>query len=181
MTSVMQITTALASHGFATPSESLALSHPVLFVTTKPQPVSCLVEPEEDRRAAHGISARMGQTRARFMITGKRYRPHALSRARSHPSHNWTLLKMMFALIRIACFVTGLLLLRQAYLFSPWHSQFPFGNYMCFAFACAAVLSLWASLRIHMSRERRMIITAAVSGVILAWLFGAGGISLQVA
>src|SRR5205823_5666560 len=92
MTSVTPITTALTNHGLVTSSESLALSHPVPFVTKKPQTVSSLVE-QEDRVAAHGISARMGQTRARFMITGKTYRPHASSRARSHRSHNGTLLK----------------------------------------------------------------------------------------
>jgi len=79
-------------------------------------------------------------------------------------------------LVRIGCLAVGLLLMWKAYLFSPWHEPFPFGNFMCSALACASLLSFWAAFRIHRRLERRAIIAAAAVGLVLAWLSSTGGV-----
>ena len=82
--------------------------------------------------------------------------------------------------VKIGCLGAGILLLWIAYLFSPWHEEFPFGNYMCLALACAGILSFWGAFRIHKRFERRAIVAGAVTGLILACVSRFAGILFEV-
>lgn len=88
---------------------------------------------------------------------------------------------MGLIIARIACLAISVLLFWKAYLFSPWHEPFPFGNYMCSALAWAGILFLWAGFRVHKPFERKAIAIGIVTGLILGWLFSRAGILFEMA
>jgi hypothetical protein len=83
-------------------------------------------------------------------------------------------------IIRVCCLIGGLLGGIIAYRLSPLSQSFPFGNYLSLAFAFASSLALWASARLEIAKDRKLILSAVNAGILLGgvatfvgWAWGA--------